>query len=435
MAGLRRAALATALSFTLPAAWAAAQQPSNTTPPDLSGLQAPYMGAAGHGVWKAKEFASNINFGEGVTVGDIEFAFNPFHLELRDRVSGNPRVREVTATGTPGEPDYRSVVCTRPITEHRGVKQGNQRYLAPCEAPGSYHGTAVLSLIGGRDDGVGITGIAPFADLKFAAHGPHGPTYRVQALKKLINALAPGDILLFEMQSWIKLSDQTYILGPADFEPEYRDLIAKATNMGLVVVMGAGNNGIDFSYDLEKARRKSPVVGRSLTNAEASELFAKINLHELMPDTGAITVGAANFGWNDWWDRSNRGRIVDVVSLGEGVGSAGFATNYKSAPADRPWEGWEAVWPISDQGWYHCVDFTGRRSMHDCYRLPKAQQVPLTVEDEYEPPDVPSWKIYGQQSMQPWFYTAGFGGTSSASAIRRIASAVWTSHSLPVVSQ
>ncbi len=165
------------------------------TVPDLSSLQTTraYLGMANLPAG---------GDGTGVRVADIEYDWDPAHIELADRDLPQP---------------YR-----------------------PGSTPAANisHGTAVLSLIGGRADGVGITGLAPAAEL--LPVGPwvgsiYSPSY---AIATAADQLDPGDVLLIEQQSRDR--------GPADtgdYGAAVAAAIAAATAKGIVVVLPAGNGG------------------------------------------------------------------------------------------------------------------------------------------------------------------------------------------------
>ena len=168
------------------------------------------------------------------------------------------------------------------------------------------HGSAVLGVIGARDNGYGVTGISPGATLRVA------PQYTVEHLFNIERAISlatgvlrPGDVILLENQICVcelvcdDATDEGF--GPSEyFQPVY-DATATATALGITVVAAAGNGGVDL---------------------DSSRCGGKFD--RSVRDSRAILVGAG-----DSTDRSRRlfstyGSRVDVQGWGDSVVTTGY---------------------------------------------------------------------------------------------------------------
>ncbi|HEY4058910.1 MAG TPA: S8 family peptidase [Kofleriaceae bacterium] len=180
------------------------------------------------------------------------------------------------------------------------------------------HGTAVLGEVVGRDNGVGVTGIAPDVSRVFTSSimGSNVATAIDTAARKL----RPGDVLLIELQSngprgrWI----------PVEFWDDVYDAIKSATDRGVVVIEAAGNGGEDLERDIYKGK---------LTRRG-----------KRVRDSGAIMVGAGGPPRQGFTDRarldfSNFGSRVDVQGWGRKVATLDYGDLQKCAGADRHYTG------------------------------------------------------------------------------------------------
>lgn len=184
------------------------------------------------------------------------------------------------------------------------------------------HGTAVLGVISGQDDGNGITGIAPDARLGVVSW------YRGRVedrIRQAVEQLRPGDVLLLEGQiainpdgSGCNGSDQSGCF-PIEAERTGKNYnpIAEAVLSGIIVVEAAGNSLINLD--------DPNVYGGSLVPQMSRDAFDFL-------DSGAIMVGAGHppnssaparsriqlLNWG-----SNYGSRVDVQAWGLGVVTAG----------------------------------------------------------------------------------------------------------------
>lgn len=197
------------------------------------------------------------------------------------------------------------------------------------------HGTAVAGILVGRDNGHGITGIAPrshflnssmsgttFAALADATDGVDLPT------SELDEDVEPGSIWVIEMGLPGRCSDSPHLCGhgplpascdsdpsldvclygqmPTELWPEDFDAIQQATAYGVTVVAGAGNGQMDLG---------NPV----LYDGEWS--FA----HNLgTDDAGSVMVGASEGSDKGMISFSNCGHRVNAFAWGQGVVTTGY---------------------------------------------------------------------------------------------------------------
>lgn len=119
------------------------------------------------------------------------------------------------------------------------------------------HGTAVLGVLGGDGGGTGVTGICPDALLRTAAlawdDNPDEMSWP-EAMKKVVDKLNPGDIVLIEIQHPGPTSPAgAFIFNearrgfiPPEYWPTGFDAIKDATTKGIIVVEAAGNGDVNL---------------------------------------------------------------------------------------------------------------------------------------------------------------------------------------------
>jgi hypothetical protein len=138
------------------------------------------------------------------------------------------------------------------------------------------HGTAVVGVIGGDQNTIGITGIAPNAYVRgssiFDGGGVPG------ALRAAADRLRPGDIILIEVQYGHWTKGYTAV----EWWPDDFAAIRYAVNRGIIVVEAAGNG----NNNLDDSTYNTPGTGfpSSWRNP----------FHPANPSSGAVMVGAGN---------------------------------------------------------------------------------------------------------------------------------------------
>jgi hypothetical protein len=267
-----------------------ATQPPSATP-DFTSRQG-YLGPAPAGVNATLAWSVRGGGGSGVSIIDIEGAWNFAHEDL---VQLGGVVGGVPLTGL----DWRN------------------------------HGTAVLGILGAARNGFGVTGISPEAKIAAISHsGPNQSTST--AIRQAADRLQPGDILLLEAhrpgpQSGPggfqgSVSQQGYIA--IEWWPDDFAAILYATRKGIIVVGAAGNGAVnldDPAYDVNPAPPNGPFPSWWSNPFRRSPL-----------DSGAVLVGAGcppsgTFGPDrSKLDFSNYGSAVDAQGWGREVCSTGY---------------------------------------------------------------------------------------------------------------
>ena len=184
----------------------------------------------------------------GITVVDMEFAFLPTHVDLPN----------VSLDGA----------------------------LYPTTDRATDHGTAVLGVIGGVDNGFGVTGIAHGADLRFAPHGDAlDRRDLVDTVTRAISNIGPGDVILAEIATAGPNRPADPAPGersgfvPISVRKEVHDVLSVAIAGGITVCLGGGNSGEDLD---------SAVYSNSPGWPSGQSPFSPAS------DNGAIIVGAGD---------------------------------------------------------------------------------------------------------------------------------------------
>lgn len=151
------------------------------------------------------------------------------------------------------------------------------------------HGTAVLGEMVGRDNGFGVTGIAPKAKCFTASHQGTDVAY---AIDLMAGSLSRGDIMVIEVHipgpntTAANEASQTGFV-PAEYEPATFDAIKGAVASGIIVVAAAGNGQQDLDdpiysgyFDRSKKTSGSILVGAAASIHTAPENGYTYAAHE-----------------------------------------------------------------------------------------------------------------------------------------------------------
>lgn len=173
------------------------------------------------------------------------------------------------------------------------------------------HGTAVLGLICGKDNGFGVQGIANQAScgvVSFASDDVLFVGGIADALLVAVEHLDEGDVLLIEVQARGPTSDTSCSCNcdqfeqiPIEFWQSSYDIIQMANDIGIIVVEAAGNGSMNLDSDVYLG-----LFQRSLR------------------DSGAIFVGAGDAKQHVPLCWTNFGSRVDMQAWGEGVITTGY---------------------------------------------------------------------------------------------------------------
>lgn len=281
-------ALASALNTMIPSVNA---PPSAT--PDFTPHQS-YLGPAPGGVDAAYAWSVKGGDGAGVNVIDVEGEWRFTHEDLQQNKGG------VVGGTPPNDQGWRN------------------------------HGTAVLGVIGADRNDLGVTGIAPAAEIRaISIFGDNNSSST--AIQQAADLLSPGDILLLELHrpgprySFQDRDDQQGYI-PIEWWPDDMAAIQYAVGKGIVVVEAGGNgaeNLDDPVYD------QNPVAPNGPFPQTWSNPFRRNPI-----DTGAIVVGAGappeGTHGNNWGsdrsrlDFSNYGQMVDAQGWGREVTTCAY---------------------------------------------------------------------------------------------------------------
>lgn len=206
---------------------------------------------------------------------------------------------------------------------HEDLLQNQGGIVGGTGATDTDHGTAVLGVISGDRNGIGITGIAPEATISAVAFSMPTAT----AIRNAADRLRPGDIMLLEIHrpgprhGFASRLDQLGYIA-IEWWPDDFAAIRYACSKGILVVEAAGNG----AENLDDAIYNTRPAGFPAT---WSNPFNRAN-----PQCGAIVVGAGapppgTHGADHGPDRSrlgfsNYGACVDAQGWGREVTSTGY---------------------------------------------------------------------------------------------------------------
>ncbi len=171
------------------------------------------------------------------------------------------------------------------------------------------HGSAVMGVMGGQENGYGVTGIAPNAQFGYSSIGGQGTA---TAITSAANAVGAGGIVLIELhrggptlqESCSCNNGQCNYIAMEYWQAEY-DAISTATANGVIVVEAAGNGSADLD---------DPIYDNKFDRN--------------FRDSGAIVVGASSSTSTAPMCWTNNGTRVDVHGWGENVVTMGYGNIY-----------------------------------------------------------------------------------------------------------
>lgn len=293
-----------------------ALQPVRT--PDLESDQG-YRSAAPVGLDANYARASGMAgaLGEGVTVVDLEYAWN---------------VPIAAANWTSnGHEDLVGHQVPTPIVDGRSFVGDPSTWWDFSETGSNWssnqdHGTAVLGVLSGDDNGFGVTGIAPESEQRVIATciaDGQGDCFYALLDGLVLSALSlePGDVVLIEQQTAGPNHGDAGALCGAQFgliASEYWDAefhaVKQLTALGVHVVAAAGNGTQDFDNGF---------LGGSACDEGDPSYLERFDITQR--DSGSILVGAASeHADHGWLLFSNWGRRIDACAWGQNVTSAGY---------------------------------------------------------------------------------------------------------------
>ena len=173
------------------------------------------------------------------------------------------------------------------------------------------HGTAVLGMLGSKDNSWGTTGLITGSDFLFSPVRPLNETLNIaNAITTCMNQLDIGDIILIEQQTLGRNGQ----FVPVEWDPAVHAMIKIATTIGYVVVEAAGNGDEDLDHVFY------------ITAQPGFSPFTAAN------DSGAIIVGSAKSPWTssplERLESSTYGDTVDLHAWGRHIIAPGYGNYY-----------------------------------------------------------------------------------------------------------
>ena len=248
----------------------AAQAGTRDTTPDYSASQG-YRNPAPQGVGIDSAWGLPGGRGGGVIFVDLEYAWNFDHE------------------------DY--------VLDHSDLIAGEEYTFW-----GNHHGTAVLGVVIGSDNGLGVTGLTPDATTKVAASLIGGYLNIAQIILDITGLLPAGSVLLIEQQAIASFNVSAACTSvacdkfvPVEVYKDVFDAITYATANGIIVVEAGANGSINLDHALFKDK-----------------------FNRNFRDSGAILVGAADPTTHQPYDWSSSGSRIDVYGWGGEIYTTGY---------------------------------------------------------------------------------------------------------------
>lgn len=258
--------------------------PDYTSPGAITGNVATdryqrYLAAAPDGIDAHYAWRGKNGTGSGISICDVEYNVNFNHSDL------NP----ITLLGP-----------------------------APDPTQDDNHGTAVMGVVGGKHNGIGVKGIAYDATLYFASADTAQNGYDVAAaIQQCMTTLQAGDVIILEQQirgpNFVNGQSGCFGCVPVEWNKENYDTIVTAIAKGIIVVE-AGANG---SQNLDGPEYQTGNSGHYPFTAEN--------------DSGALIIGGGRSPYGDWGgparsaaSYSNYGTTMDLQGWGGGVVTTGY---------------------------------------------------------------------------------------------------------------
>lgn len=183
-----------------------------------------------------------------------------------------------------------------------------------------HHGTAVIGIITGGDNGFGITGIVPDADIGMVSIGGIGMT---EAILLAVDSLEAGDILMIELNAagprynfQVREDQKGYVC--MEYWQANFDAIQLAWAKGIIVCQAAGNGQESLDDPLYENRFDT----------------AYRNSHAIIVGAGAPPSG--NYGPDrSWMWPSNYGSRVNLQGYGHEVVTTGYGDLFNGGGDER----------------------------------------------------------------------------------------------------
>lgn len=175
------------------------------------------------------------------------------------------------------------------------------------------HGTAVLGMLSGKNNGWGTTGLVFDSNFYFSPAVVIDESYNLAAaITVCVNQLNPGDIILIEQQT----AGENGNFVPSEWVPSVYAAIHTAVNNGYIVIEAAGNG----NEDLDDSFYSTAQPGH--TPFESGN------------DSGAIIIGSSNSPWTTV-PRTKRGSstygsTVDLHGWGHDIIAPSYGNYYNT---------------------------------------------------------------------------------------------------------